>query len=337
MSCRIFKSFDLGDGEKSYISISYSQLETFLQCPRKWMFKYLLNKGESVSTESTELGTQVHACLEEYCSSVQKGMRIEVAEAVQLMESKLNSRRIKFVENDEEIQQVHIDMIKNIVKRKSPLGKLLDECDVIGQEIEFKYLFELPFEIMFGKSKYKEVVINGFIDLVLQHKETGDIYVIDHKTSKKKFDAKKIRENLQLPIYSLVIKEMFGKLPKRTMYYFSRFDEIQETIPIVDTGKEKIIEYYKNKKVKNIGKDVQEINNILIDIFSQMYRPEKYGFNACALCSWCEFSKYYGDESCVDSYFYERKDKKTNKGRKPVVRKAWNNGKKYNRTRESNY
>ena len=66
MDTRIFKKYDFGDGERDYIAISYSQLSTFIQCPYRWFTYYLCGKGEPTDTESTELGTQVHAAIEEF-------------------------------------------------------------------------------------------------------------------------------------------------------------------------------------------------------------------------------------------------------------------------------
>ena len=68
MSTKIYKTFlDKNGCEIRKLAVSYSQLDTFLTCPRRWMYRYLRGYGKSDDTESTQLGTQVHASIEEYC------------------------------------------------------------------------------------------------------------------------------------------------------------------------------------------------------------------------------------------------------------------------------
>ena len=189
---RIFKEMNLGSGNKKYLAISYSQLNTFLQCPLRWKMYYLLGKGESSDTESTQLGTQVHSFIEEFCAKKQQGYEWSVGEATSLMEDKLDERTITFKEDeDEDIVWQHLGVAKSMVEEDKGLGALLKNCDVLAQELEFKLQFNLPFTVKYGDEEYHEVIINGFIDLLLKNKETGGLIVVDHKTSKKKFDKEK--------------------------------------------------------------------------------------------------------------------------------------------------
>lgn len=318
MKTRIFKEYDFGDGEKKYLAISYSQLEVFLNCPYRWFKYYLLGQGESSSTESTELGTAIHSSIEEFCQAKQEGKVWEIAEAIELVEHKLNDRKITFEPKmDKEIVQQHLDMAVDLVQGENALGKLLKQCDVLAQELEFKLRVKLPFDVIYDGETYNEVVLNGFIDLLLKDNKTGEIIVIDHKTSKKMFDKDKLHFNYQLPIYQLVILQLYGRLPSRCLYYFTRFNEFQEVTPLVLKDEDsEILTYYKsgrNKgKPKYIRKSVNMIEHELIEIFRAMYAPENIGSytsKPTALCSWCNFSPWYGGKSmCAKAKFYKRKD-----------------------------
>ena len=72
----------------------------------------------------------------------------------------------------------------------------------VGVELEVK----LPIE------GFKTI---GYIDLLLENTETGDLIIVDHK-SKKKFSSKKeeLDYRRQLLFYGLYVKYLFGKFPK---------------------------------------------------------------------------------------------------------------------------
>lgn len=312
---RIFKEMNLGSGEKKYLAISYSQLNTFLQCPLRWKMYYLLGKGESSDTESTQLGTQVHSFIEEFCAKKQHGYEWSVGEATELMEDKLEQRTITFKEDeDEDIVWQHLVVAKSMVEEDKGLGALLKHCDVLAQELEFKLKFNLPFTVVYKGEEYNEVIINGFIDLLLKDKETGGLIVVDHKTSKKKFDKEKLYHDYQFPIYELVILNLYGRLPEKCYYNFTRFNELQEVHPLVTDEKDAVVvDYYtrgKNKgQPKNKIKTVKEIENELTEIFRKMYTLGTYDANASALCSWCQFSPWYGSGvKCKYAKFYKRQD-----------------------------
>lgn len=312
------KQFLTDNADQEYLSISYSQLSTFIQCPRKWFLYYLCGKGHSTNTESTELGTQVHAAIEEFCYKKSQGYEWTVAEYVELVETNLNKRTIKFKEQEDAIiVDQHLDMAKSIVEGRQGLGKLLKRCDVIAQELEFKLSFKLPFTVSFEGNTYNEVILNGFIDLLLKDKETGGIIIVDHKSSKKVFEEDKLWHDYQFPIYQLVVLQLYKRLPEKCYYYFTRFDQLVEVHPLVLNDEDaKVVKYYKSGKNKGKPKykikTVGEIEKELIKIFKHMYCPKNvtdYTPNATALCSWCNFSPWYGETGgCMSAQYYERQD-----------------------------
>lgn len=303
METRIFKEFN----HKKCLAVSYSQLSLFLQCGGRWLKYYLLGEGQPEDTESTELGTQIHEAIEIYCSGIQDGKEWSLGEVVDLVDGSLDMRGIKFKpqEVDNEIVQQHLRMAESLFNGDDGLGKLLKQCDVIGQEIEFRHHFKLPFEVVFQGEKYNEVVINGSVDLLLKDKETGDLIVVDHKTSKKMFDDDKLYHDYQFPIYCLVIQSMYGRLPSKCYYNFTRFNKLKEAPALVEKDEDSyVVKYFtrgKNKgKPKYIVKSVNMIKQELTEIFNAMYNQTSKGgyvFNATPLCSWCTFG-VYGDNSC---------------------------------------
>lgn len=302
MDTRILKELN----HKKVLAISYSQLGVFLNCPLRWFKYYLCGEGEPDSTESTELGTAIHSSIEEYCAKLSEGYKWSLGEVTGLVWDKLESRDIKFREDEDEvIIDQHMDMAKSLWIGDDGLGELLNHCDVLGQEIEFHLPFKLPFEVKCGGNIYTEVDINGFIDLLLKDKDTGELIVVDHKTSKKIFDTDKLYKDYQFPIYSLVILNMYGRLPSKCYYNFTRFNQLVEAPSLVYKDEDsEIVKYFtrgKNKgKPKYIIKSVGMVIDELTKIFKQMYTPKSakdYKCNPTALCSWCTFG-VYGDNTC---------------------------------------
>lgn len=264
-------------------------------------------------TESTQLGTQVHASIEEYCKRLSEGYEWTVAEAEHLVEENLGKRTIKFEpEVDEDLIEKHKQMMKGFVSGDGDLAKLLQTCDVLAQELEFCLPFKLPFKVDAPDgSAFDCVVLNGFIDLVLKDRTTGGIIVVDHKTSKKVFDSWKLKKNLQLPIYSLIINHVYGRLPERCCYYFTRFDKIQDVEPLAINDEVAKKVYFKSGarkgQLKSKQRTILEIEDELTKIFKAMYVTRDYVTKPTALCSWCDFG-YYGDIRCDEAQFYKRND-----------------------------
>lgn len=314
METRILKEVN----HKKVLAISYSQLSTYLQCGYRWFKYYLCGYGESDDTESTELGTQIHAAIETYCNKLSEGYEWSLGEVVDLVEHNLDERNIKFKpDEDEIIIKQHLDMAESLFIGDTGLGELLKHCDVLGQEIEFHLPFKLPCTVKCGGDEYTEVDINGFIDLLLKDKETGELIVVDHKTSKSIFKEDKLYYDYQFPIYSLVIKNMYGRLPSKCYYNFTRFNKLVEAPALVEHDKDaKVVKFFtrgKNKgKPKYVIKSVGMVVNELSDIFKNMYAPlsvKDYKCNPTPLCSYCTFG-CYGDNTCKKQKYppYVRKD-----------------------------
>lgn len=90
------------------------------------------------------------------------------------------------------------------------------EYTIIGVEQEIHLLID----------KYKFI---GYIDLILKDKDDNYI-IVDHK-SKSKFASKKEKKEYlrQLYLYSIYIKETYGKYPVKLIFNMFRTNEIIET------------------------------------------------------------------------------------------------------------
>ena len=318
----IFKELYIDGIKQKVIATSYSQIDSFLHCPYKWKLDYLLGQREVAKAEALSLGTSVHETLEEYFNGIRDGKTFTVAEAQDILAFNMDINEIPYAseQNKIEAEEQHNYMMQGLVEGTSELAKFLKGKEVVACEKEFTFCVNLPFEILFNGEKYNKIYIIGSIDFIVKDSE-DNLYVIDFKSGKKTFETKKLKENLQLPIYSLVVNQIYGRLPVKTLYYFTRLDEFQEVFPIVENEEDRIVTYYKNGKVKQFGRLAKEVIDELCDIFSRQYTTGVYEPYGTALCSWCGHSPWYGTQpSCEYAQFYRRKDIPTIKNVKKIIK-----------------
>jgi ATP-dependent helicase/DNAse subunit B len=312
------------------LATSYSQIDLFLQCPHRWYQSYLKGYRGQVKGEAVDLGSAVHKTLEEYYLDVKDGRIWEFSEAKELFDDNIEGQDVQFAsdESKELAMSQHYDMLAGLTRKDSELTVALKDCEVLECEKEFQYRFPLDFDIAFNGEIYNEIYIIGSIDMIARNQD-GGIIAIDFKSGKKVFKNDKMKSNLQLPIYSLVIKDLYGELPVETFYYFTRLDTVQSKPVIKSSANECEIVRFKTGKragqIKDKEKCVGDINDELMNIFKRQYAtgPEVYTPNSTPLCSWCEYSKLYGSSEhyiCNDSMVYERSDVPIPDGREYLVK-----------------
>jgi len=78
--------------------------------------------------------------------------------------------------------------------------------------------------------------LKGFIDRIEQTPE-GAYVVVDFKTGLKPSSLTKnsVPADIQLNLYSLAIKEMLGRLPKRASFYYIKDDKMVDYFPTEET------------------------------------------------------------------------------------------------------
>lgn len=323
MDTKIFKLLKINGVEQKVITTSYSQIETYLSCPHRWFLDYLLGQRSEITQEALSLGTSVHETLEEYFTGIQSGKTFTVAEAQDMLAFNMEVNNIPYASeaNKVEAEQQHNDMMEGLVDGTSELSKFMADKEVVACEKEFKLCIDLPFDIVYAGEKYNKIYIIGSIDFLVKDQD-GGLHVVDFKSGKRTFEAKKLRENLQLPIYSLVVKQIYGRLPVSTQYYFTRLDTFQSVMPLAMNEEECHHIYYKNGKIKQEQRTVEQVYGKLVDIFEGQYRAKaKYKAYPTALCSWCTHSPLYGDNTpCAYAQKYIRKDIPIPKKTKRIVK-----------------
>lgn len=181
---------------------SYSRLSAFDHCKYSFYLKYI-EKAFAEGNFYAESGTFVHEILEKYFND-----KITLDEAARYYVEKYD------------------DYVCYKVKQ-SIMDKSFEACADYFANVDFGWLND--YEIL-GVELELELNINGykftgFIDLLIRHKKTGDIIVIDHKSAAYPFKKdgvsvlKKSQHDFaqykrQMYLYSKGVKEKYGVFPK---------------------------------------------------------------------------------------------------------------------------
>lgn len=253
--------------------LSYSRIDTLQSCPYKYKLKYVDKNYTSTTSLALELGTLCHKGMElkyqgDDVNKIKKHIYTGFNETNKNEEyiRGLNELKDDYFFEYEEINKK--SKMNYCDKMKIYFDKLLnesidDEWKCIGTEVEFKI-------------NYKNIaIIKGFIDRVDENINTKEIRVIDYKTNNTEFDKSHLTTPLQMFIYSLACKELYGKIPTYCIYdlLFLNKKQIGGTKGWLKRGE---------KKLDSL------LNQIIYlqDMGEKYYKP-----NQTPLCHWCDYCK----------------------------------------------
>jgi RecB family exonuclease len=171
--------------------LSASSIQTFLQCPKKYYFRHILNLKEK-STFSASYGIMVHAIFElmltKYIDEFSQEKVFELSEILfnipndreKALEIGFDERLVKDVY---ELSKLDLyEMKENFVDAITSLGKSYFEERPENAVCETKFKFSIP--------ELENVVFSGFIDLIAKY-ENG-YRILDYKTGRDKTALKKL-------------------------------------------------------------------------------------------------------------------------------------------------
>ena len=227
------------------LAVSYSQIETFLQCPYKWYRTYILGERSIEKQEATSYGTVIHETLEYFFKNKRKPNGRDLGDAItyyswnenipwsspeeMLIAAKQSGELLAWLV---ELFEKENGWYKKPDSELNAVEKILRYADIEGVEESFNLPYKLVKPANINGREFENVTITGSIDLHLSITTNQGIkhhYVIDWKSGKKLFDNKKLEENLQHPIYAFYVYRKYGrKLPDIGIYFFTRTREYQK-------------------------------------------------------------------------------------------------------------
>ena len=266
-----------------YNTLSYSQIDSFNQCPQKWTFRYIDKIKVDNPSLPLEFGTAIHETLEELLIQLKFGDKIDMGTAIVLYDKKTQPLYETFEQEEvhKKIKQGQTAII-NLVNQKN-FYERLNGAKILG--IEEPFLLSLPTKM---RGEEIDIKIKGFIDLIFQ--KDDKIFVVDHKSSKKAFDKSKRMNNLQLPIYFMAVKELYDVEPYSGIYNFTQIDKEQEILYTPKRTQTMKDEMAKRGAKTIWAKTEQETKKEIIETARKMNNEkERVKTNPSFLCHWCDY------------------------------------------------
>ncbi|MFH1955609.1 MAG: ATP-dependent DNA helicase [Patescibacteria group bacterium] len=210
--------------------VSYSQLNTYNQCPLQYKYKYILKIPTKLNHAMT-FGQSIHNTLRDFHNLEIKGHKMEDNNILKIFEKEFLPLGYESSKHKEQrYEQGRIALLNYAKCRKEKFGD--------PKFIEEKF-----------KLRGFEVPLFGFIDRI-DYKD-GGYEIIDYKTGAAK-DQKIVDKDEQLTIYALAAREKLKIIPKKLSLYFIEEDKRVDT---------KRTEGDLEKEKETVSKTIKEIKS----------------------------------------------------------------------------
>jgi DNA helicase-2/ATP-dependent DNA helicase PcrA len=184
------------------LTISYYQIDDFLTCPLKYKYVHIL-RVPIITHHTVVYGHAIHLTIQEYYRKRMRGESITLDEVYRIFEEAWLAEG--FLSREHEIKR--IEQGKETLKRFYEANRMSEKLPTY---------IEKGFSFIVGKNR-----VIGRWDRI--DEEEGTVKIIDYKSSDVKDQEtahKKAKESLQLSIYALAYREIFGKIPDYLELYF---------------------------------------------------------------------------------------------------------------------
>ncbi len=197
---------------------SASRIKEYMDCPLKFKYNYVL-RIPTPQKGYFNVGTTVHAVYEEMLRQKMQGKIPVISDAQSMLKNTWDGSA--FTSTTQEEQE------------KTKMQKMLEiwfdfEQNNSNESIDTEQWFDLEID---GKH------FAGSIDRIDKTPE-GDYIVIDYKTGKTTLSKKKMKEDVQLALYCLAVKEKYGKLPVQAGHFYVHPEKAE--LRLVDIAKDEL-------------------------------------------------------------------------------------------------
>jgi len=181
------------------LKLSYTQLDTFLNCPLKYKFNYVYNIPKRPAAP-LRFGADMHDTLEDFYKRLKEGNVPSLEELIKIYLTHWNSTGYVNKSQEMQYQRNGLEILKRFYEtNKDNLYPPL--------YVEEKFLIKV------GNSHFK-----GFIDRI-DALPDGGVEVIDYKTGTPK-DKSSAEKSIQLDLYAIACQEVLNLEPRLLSFYF---------------------------------------------------------------------------------------------------------------------
>ncbi len=266
--------------KNKYINMSFSKLNTYINCPFQFKLQYIDKNFISSPNIANELGVLLHFLEQQISLELLKGKKPNYDELKELFNTVKIEKKNKydheggvfglnilkqrykkeFYDIDETGNSYFLkckDYIKNGIYRQEEFLKEHEELELYSVEQFFEYFYR----------KYR---IYGYIDRIYKYKNEDKYIIDDIKTKTKLFADKDLTTPLQHFIYGVALKEMLKLSEEPEEYYYD--------LPFLSVRQKAGTKGFIKRAYKKLDKTLDSIE------------AEDWTPNPTPLCYWCNFS-----------------------------------------------
>jgi hypothetical protein len=193
--------------------VSFSQYSTYSTCPRMYKHQYIDKLGESSTNIATIFGTAMHETIQHYLS-VFYGVSKKQANELNLDKMLLDVMKREFIKEKEKMSSgapaTQLEMEEHFGDGRRILEWFVKYVEKLYTKTGYELVaIELPLNYEIKKG----VHFIAFIDIVLREIGSGEVILIDLKTSTRgwnKYQKSDVIKNAQLLIYKKFYADLFG-------------------------------------------------------------------------------------------------------------------------------
>ena len=274
--------------------ISYSQLSMFNECPLKWKLNYVDKLRISESNIYLVFGTAMHEVIQTYLD-IMYNSSVKNAEKLDLNKMLFNNMCEEFKkakEQDgkapctkEEISEFFQDGVEILDFVKSKRNQYFQKRDyeLIGCEV--------PIDLKLKKN----IGFIGYLDLVILHKPTNTLKIIDIKTSTRgwnKYQKADKNKTQQLLLYKQFYSKQYNHpIDKIEVEYFIVKRKLWEEAMFPQKRVQKFVPASGKPSMNKVIKGLDLFLDIAFDEEGKHNTEKIFALPSKKACKWCEFRK----------------------------------------------
>ncbi|MDP3966631.1 MAG: PD-(D/E)XK nuclease family protein [archaeon] len=243
---------------------SHSRLSTYEQCKYQYKLKYV-DKIRIPVKKSIEayLGECVHHALEWLYKKV-------IEERIPEMDELIEEYALFWQKKDNDEMTIVRDLTKQDYFNKGV--KFLIDYYQKNKPFQDGTL-EMEKKVWVNLEKNFPHKFIGYIDRLVFNKETGEYEIHDYKTGNSLPNKDKFEHDRQLALYSIAIKETYGKEnPVLLKWHY--------------------LNYNMEITSKRTDEDLEKLKKETIDLIRKIEETKEFPTNKSPLCEWCEYKPY---------------------------------------------
>lgn len=218
--------------------VSHSSISDFLTCPRVYFLRNvykdpLTGHKITITAPALSLGQAVHEVLEELSTlPTSERLKTDLLKKFDEAWEKVSGKKggFKNTVQENEYKDRGVAMIKTVIKNPRFIEK---------KAVKIKSDINLPNYFL---SEEDNIILCGKIDWLSYNENEDSVHIVDFKTGKNEESS----DSLQLPIYSLLVKNTQKRKVDGTSYWYLETDKvIEKKLPNENEAFEKVFEIAK--------------------------------------------------------------------------------------------